>query len=54
MIHNLHHRPLFGKACSVRFFYPAEHDGPGTLTIVEYRCLLRQGHSGPHQVEVHR
>ena len=43
--------PVPGRGCDVRLFYPAEHDGPGTLTIVEYQCVLRHGHSGPHHVE---
>lgn len=51
MIFHIIHRPLLGSRCHVRFFYPAEEDGPGTLAILEYRCVLRLGHRGPHQVE---
>jgi hypothetical protein len=54
MILPIVHRPLIGKGCDVRFFYPVEEDGPGTLTILEYRCVLRQAHSGPHQVDALR
>lgn len=43
--------PLPGRRCSTRFYRPAEHDGPGTLTIFEFRCVLRDGHRGRHRVE---
>lgn len=51
MVFNIQRRPLPGSRCPNRFFYPAEDDGPGTLAILEYRCVLRLGHRGPHQVE---
>lgn len=45
--------PVFSgrRSCSTRFYRPAEHDGPGTLTIFEFRCVLRTGHRGRHQIE---
>lgn len=39
------------RSCSTRFYRPAEHDGPGTLTIFEFQCVLRAGHRGRHQIE---
>lgn len=51
MILPIYHRPVLGKGCDARFFYPVEDDGPGTLIILDYRCVLRRGHAGPHQVE---
>ncbi len=53
MIFPLHPRRVH-RDCDTLFFYPAEDDGPGTLTIIEYRCVLRRGHDGPHQVEARR
>lgn len=50
----LHPRQVLGTGCDALFFYPAEDDGPGTLTILEYRCVLRRAHDGPHQVETRR
>lgn len=54
MILPLYHRPVVGKGCDIRFFYPTEDNGPGTLTILEYQCVLRRAHSGPHQVQAVR
>lgn len=51
MVFNIRRRPLLGSRCPIRFFYPAEDDGPGTLAILEYRCVLRLGHRGTHKVE---
>jgi hypothetical protein len=36
--------------CGTRFYLPAEDDGPGTLEIFEFRCVLRQGHRGSHRI----
>lgn len=44
-------RALLRHRCDSRFYYPVEDDGPGTLTIFDYRCVLPRGHTGPHQVE---
>lgn len=44
-------KPLFRHRCDISLFYPYEEDGPGTLTILEYRCVLPRAHVGPHQVE---
>ena len=37
--------------CGTRFYLPAEDDGPGTMEIFEFRCVLRQGHRGSHRIE---
>lgn len=39
------------QSCRARFYRPAEYDGPGTMEIFEFRCVLRHGHRGHHQVE---
>ncbi|MFP3914313.1 MAG: hypothetical protein ACLFWM_05515 [Actinomycetota bacterium] len=44
--------PFGARLCSTRFYRPAELDGPGTLQILEFRCVLRHGHRGRHEVEI--
>lgn len=47
-------RRKVGTSCPIRLYRPAEYDGPGTMEIFEFRCVLRHGHRGSHQVEMVR
>jgi hypothetical protein len=38
------------RGCGTRFYRPAEHNGPGTVEIFEFLCVLRQGHRGSHRI----